>query len=133
MSASIDRPGGVTLVAVLTWISGLLDVIGGTILLFQTSVAATVEQFGGASQLIASAILAILIGVVVIVVGVGLLRGSNGARIVVTVFQVLSIMSSIFLAIAYPAGAIGEYFGVALSVIVLALLWSGRASAFFRS
>ena len=48
---AIDRPGGVTVVAVLAWISGALDILSGTLLLFQTSVAATVEQFGGASQL----------------------------------------------------------------------------------
>ncbi|WP_022893743.1 DUF7144 family membrane protein [Agromyces subbeticus] len=129
---SAVRPGGVTFIAVLTWISGLLDIIGGTILLFQTSVAATVEQFGGASQLIASAIITILVGGIVIAVAGGLLRGSPGARIVVTVFQVLSIALSIFLAIAYPAGAIGEYFSVAVAVIILAFLWTGRANAFFR-
>ena len=131
--SAIGRPGGVTFVAVLTWISGLLDVIGGTILLFQTSVAATVEQFGGASQLIASAIISILIGVIVIAVAGGLLRGSGGARLIVTILQVLSIASSIFLAIAYPAGAIGEYFSILFSVIVLAFLWSPRANEFFRS
>ena len=133
MSNSVDRPGGVTLVAVLTWISGALDILGGTILLFQTSIASTVEQFGGASQLIATAIFSIIIGAVVIVVAVGLMRGSGGARIVITIFEVLSIMSSIFLAIAYPAGAIGEYFGVAISLVIIALLWTRRASAFFRN
>jgi hypothetical protein len=130
---AIDRPGGVTLVAVLTWISGALDILSGTILLFQTSVAATVEAFGGANQLIASAIFTILIGVVVVAVAGGLLRGSPGARIIVTIFQALSIMSSVFLAIAYPAGAIGEYIGIAFSLIVLLLLWSRRANAYFRS
>ena len=133
MSNSVARPAGVTVVAVLAWISGLLDIIGGTLLLFQTSVASTVEQFGGASQLIASALLEILIGVVVIVVAIGLLRGNNASRIVITIFQILSIIGSVFLAIAYPAGAIGEYFSIALAAIVLLLLWTGRASAFFRS
>ena len=132
MSNAIARPGGVTLVAVLTWIVGLLDVLGGTILLFQTSVAATVEEFGGSSQLIASAIFTILVGVVVIAIAGGLLRGSPSARIVVTVFQVLSIMGGVFLAIAYPAGAIGEYIGIAISLVVIFLLWTGRANAFFR-
>ena len=127
-----DRPGSVTLVAVLAWISGALDVLSGTLLLFQTSVDATVEQFGGASQLIASALLTILIGVVVIVVGVGLLRGNSASRIVITIFEMLSIIGSVFLAIAYPAGAIGEYFSIAFSAIVLLLLWTRRASAFFR-
>ena len=130
---AIDRPGGVTLVAVLTWISGLLDVISGSVLLFQTSVDATVEQFGGASQLIASALLTILIGVVVIVVAIGLLRGNNASRVVITIFQILSIVGSVFLAIAYPAGAIAEYFSIAVAAIVLILLWTGRASSFFRS
>ena len=132
MSNSVDRPGGVTLVAVLTWISGALDILGGTILLFQTSIASTVEQFGGASQLIASAILSILIGVVVIVVAVGLMRGSPASRIVITIFEALSIMSSIFLAIAYPAGAIGEYVSILIALVIIALLWTRRASAFFR-
>ncbi|HET8779539.1 MAG TPA: hypothetical protein VFM66_05655 [Agromyces sp.] len=129
---AIDRPGGVTLVAVLTWISGLFDIVGGSLLLFQTSVEATVEQFGGSSQLIASALFTILVGVVVIVVAVGLLRGNNASRIVITVFQMLSIVGSVFLAIAYPAGAIAEYFSIAIAVIVLILLWTRRASAFFR-
>jgi len=130
---AIDRPGGVTLVAVLAWISGLLDVVGGSLLLFQTSVDATVDQFGGPSQLIASALLEILIGVVVIVVAVGLLRGNNASRVVITIFQIISIIGSVFLAIAYPAGAIGEYFSIALAAIVLILLWTSRASSFFRS
>ena len=91
MSESIDRPGGVTLVAVLAWISGLLDIFGGTLLLFQTSVASTVEQFGGASALIASAIVSILIGAIVIIVATMLLRGSSIARMIVTVFEMLSI------------------------------------------
>jgi hypothetical protein len=128
----IDRPGGVTFIAVLTWISGALDILGGTILLFQTSIAATVEQFGGQSQLIASAIFTIIIGVVVMAVAGGLLRGSPTARIVVTIFQVLSILSSIFLAIAYPPGAIGEYVSIAISLIVLLILWSPRSNTFFR-
>lgn len=119
--------------AVLTWASGLLDIISGSLLLFQTSVSATVEHFGGESQLIASALLTILIGVVVIVVAIGLFRGDNASRIVITVFQMVSIMGSVFLAIAYPPGAIAEYFSIAFAVVVLILLWTGRASAYFRS
>ena len=133
MSDSIPRPGGVTVVAVFAWISGLLDVIGGTLLLFQTSVAATVEQFGGESQLIASALLEILVGVVVIVVAIGLLRGNDASRIVITIFEIVSIVGSVFLAIAYPAGAIGEYFSIAVAAIVLLLLWTRSASAYFRN
>lgn len=129
---AVKRPGGVTLVAVLVWIGGALDIIGGTILLFQTSAAATVEAFGGSSTLVASAIGSILIGAATIIIAVGLLRGYAAARIVMTILEVLSIVAGIFFAIAYPANAIGEYFGAAISLIVIALLWSGRANAFFR-
>jgi hypothetical protein len=132
MSSSIDRPGGVTLVAVLAMISGVLDIIGGSLLLFQTSAEAAVERFGGESQLIASALFVILVGVVVIVVAIGLLRGNNASRIIMTIFQMISIIGSVFLAIAYPPGAIAEYFSIAVAVIVLFLLWTRRASAFFR-
>jgi hypothetical protein len=41
-------------------------------------------------------------------------------------------MGGVFLAIAYPAGAIGEYVGIAISLVIIFLLWAGRASAFFR-
>jgi len=133
VSGSIDRPGGVTLVAVLTWISGLLDIISGSLLLFQTSASAAVERFGGESQLIVSALATTLVGVVVIVVAIGLFRGNNASRIVITVFQMVSIILSVFLAIAYPPGAIAEYFSIAVAAVVLILLWTGRASAFFRS
>ena len=68
---------------------------------------------------------------VVIVVGVGLLRGNSASRIVITIFEMLSIIGSVFLAIVYPAGAIGEYFSIAFAAIVLLLLWTRRASAFF--
>lgn len=61
------------------------------------------------------------------------MRGSAGARVVVTIFQALSIISSVFLAIAYPPGAIGEYFSIAIAVIIIALLWTRRASGFFGS
>jgi len=38
----------------------------------------------------------------------------------------------VFLAIAYPAGAIGEYISIAFALIIIAMLWTRRASSFFR-
>lgn len=133
MSTSISRPGSVTLVAVLAWISGVLDIIGGSLLLFQSGVDAVVDMLGGAAPLIGSGLLTILIGVAVIVLAIGLLRGSNPARVAITAFEIVSVTGSVFLAIAYPAGAVGEYFSIAAALIVIALLWTGRANAFFRS
>lgn len=133
MSTSISRPGSVTVVAVLAWISGVLDIIGGSVLLFQSGVDAVVDKLGGAAPLIGSGLLTILVGVAVIVIAVGLLRGSNAARVAITVLEAISIVGSAFLAIAYPAGAIGEYFSIAAALVVIALLWTRPANAFFRS
>lgn len=133
MSSSISRPGSVTVVAVLTWISGLLDIVSGSVLLFQSGVPGIVDKLGGAAPLIGSGLFTIVVGVVVIVIAVGLFRGSNPARVTVTVLEAISILGSVFLAIAYPGGAIGEYFSIAVALIVIALLWTGRANAFFRS
>ena len=63
----------------------------------------------------------------------GLLRGSVPARLIVTVLQVLSILGSLFLAVAYigDASVIGEWLGLAVSVVLLILLWTPKASRFF--
>ena len=65
-------------------------------------------------------------------VAIGVMRGNNASRIAITIFEIISIIGSVFLAIAYPAGAIGEYFSIALAAVVLILLWTRAASAYFR-
>lgn len=131
-SASVNqRPGGVTLVAVLVWISGALDIIGGVLLLFMQNDVELQNSFGGTAGLITAAVGGMLLGLIVIVVARGLLRGRNGARLVITVVEVFSIVAGIFLAIAAPTLLSSELVGVVLSVIVLGLLWSRSASAYF--
>lgn len=129
------RPVGVTVVAVIAWISGALDLIAGIIMLFLLPVQDVVDEFGGTGALIGSAIGSIVIGLIVVIVAGGLLNGSPGARLVVTVLQVLSIIGSLFLAIAYRESptAITEWVGIVVALVVLILLWSRRASSFFAS
>lgn len=130
---AVKRPGGVTLVAILTWIGGALDILGGAILLTQAGDEGIAAAFGGTSGLYTSAIILILIGIVVIVVAGGLLRGSNTARAIVTVVQLFAIASGIYLIIVFPATAVSEAIGLAVSLFVLLLLWTGRANEFFRT
>ena len=47
---------------------------------------------------------------------------------IVTVVEALSIIGSFFLAFAYLSGAIGEWIGIVVSIIVLILLWTRRAN-----
>lgn len=131
MGAANGRPGGVTLVAVLTWIQGFLDVIGGIILLFNVNNPAFEREFGYGDSVLIAGIAAIVIGVVIIVVARGLLRGSRVSRGIVTVFVLLSLVSAVYVAIAIPAQLAAAIVSGLLSLVVLGLLWSGKAAGFF--
>jgi hypothetical protein len=119
------RPAGVTLIAVIVWINGLLSVIGGIVALI-----------AGGSAALTAAIVSIILGVLTIAVGVGLLRGSRVARVIATIFLVLSLASAIYsviVGISAPGSIIVPIVSGALALIALILLWTSRASSFFRS
>ncbi|WP_353807501.1 DUF7144 family membrane protein [Agromyces sp. SYSU T00194] len=122
------RPGGVTFVAILTWIGGFFDILGGAlVLLFGAGQAAE----GARVSLTTIAIVSIIVGVVAIAVAAGLLRGNSAARIIVTIVEVLSIAGSVWVIVVTPS-AIAEYFSIAFGLLIIALLFSRRANAFFR-
>jgi uncharacterized membrane protein len=120
-------------VAVLTWIQGFLDVIGGIILLFNVNNPAFEREFGYGDSVLIAGIAAIVIGVVIIVVARGLLRGSRVSRGIVTVFVLLSLVSAVYVAIAIPAQLAAAIVSGLLSLVVLGLLWSGKAASFFAN
>jgi hypothetical protein len=128
-----SRPGGVTLVAVLTWISGAINLVTGVLLLFQLGNADLVARFGGSAVVIALAVAVMILGIVVLIVAGGLFRGSNGARVVSTLFQVLSIVAAIYVSIQAPTFLWSSIVSIVVSIAVIALLFSGRANTFFRS
>jgi hypothetical protein len=129
--STVRRPGGVTLVAVLIWIAGALDIISGIILLTQSGDPEMNERFAGQTGLVSIGVSSIVVGIIAVIVAVGLWRGNTAARMIITVVQVLSIIGSLFLAIAYIGEPIGEWIGILASLIALILLWSRKASAFF--
>ncbi len=133
MSAAARRPLGVTLIAVLAWLEGALNIVAGALLLVLQHEPGVRDAWSDPAALITSAILTILFGLVVVLVAGGLLRGSNGARIVVTVVEVLAIAGDAFTAWAFPAQFAWSAIGALVSLIVIILLWTGRASDFFRS
>lgn len=132
-TAQTGRPTTVTIIGVLAYIAGLLDMISGVILFFLLPNEDVVDSFGGSGPLITAAIASIVVGLIVVVVAGGLLRGSQTSRLIVTVLQVLSLIGSLFLAVAYreTATATDEWIGIAVSALVLILLWTPKASAFF--
>ena len=118
------RPGGVTVVAVLAWISGAVNIIAGGLLIFAAIMAPDALWYG---------LVQLLLGIVTIVLSVGLLRGRPNARIVMTVVFVLNLISALFVIFFQQAQVwSGVVSGVAV-VIGLVLLWTRRANEFFRS
>lgn len=122
------RPGSVTFVAVLTYINGILNVIGGVILLItRDQVAAPVG--GGVAGVTTAAIISILLGIIVIIVARGLLRGSPGARVVVTVVMVIDILNGLLLLFTNQVAS--GIVQILWSLLIIVLLFTRRANGFF--
>jgi hypothetical protein len=117
------RPGGVTLVAVIAWISGAINIIAGLLLMFAAIMAPDALWFG---------LIQLAVGIVTIVVSLGLFRGRNVSRILVTVVFVLNLISAVFVIFVQQAQV---WSGIASGILVLigiVLLWLPRANEFFR-
>jgi hypothetical protein len=119
-----NRPGGVTLVAVLAWISGAVNIIAGILLLIAAIMAPAALWFG---------LVQLALGIITIVVSVGLLRGSSTARLVVTIVFVLDLLSALFVIFFQQAQVWSGVVSGVVVVIGLILLWTRRAGDFFRS
>jgi len=126
------RPLGVTIVAALAIVSGAFDVLGGIVLFILGSDAETVEAFGGSALLATAAIAAIAIGVIMVIIAFGLLRGNAVSRLAATVVQAVSLVMSIWFAIVEPSTLGTEIPSALLALAILVLLWSGEATRYFR-
>lgn len=119
-----QRPAGVTLVAVLSWIGGALNVVFGGLLLIASGFAAGPDT--------TIAIINVVIGLLTILIAGGLLKGNTAARMIITVLQVFTIASTgshLFLGGVSP---VSDIISITISVIVLLILWSRKSNAFFR-
>lgn len=117
MAAS--RPFGVTIVAIIAWITGALQIVTGVFSLF-----------GGNVTL---GVVGIVVGIITVLVSLGLFSGSSGARLVVTIVFLLNIGGSIYLLIAYPGQAWSAIGSLILPLLGLILLYTSRANAFFKN
>jgi hypothetical protein len=135
VSNIVRRPGSVTVVVVLTIISGILTLLGGLFLLLLGG-AATLDRLnvsGGA--VVIFGILYLIFGIITIIVGIGLRNGSRLARLLVTILMVIDIISAITSLIWFQTSQTltSGIIAIIVSVIVLALLWNRRASEFFAA
>ena len=133
--APARRPAGITLLAVLIVVSGLLGLIGSIAVIIGRGNDDFVKDTGvGSSTLLWVGIVGVIIAVVYLLVARGLTRGSGLARGLAALVAVLSLASGIYQAII-QSGSLrwSAIVSAVLALIVLSLLFSPRANAFFRS
>ena len=118
-----SRPGGVTLVAVIAWIAGAVNVIAGILMLIAALMAPDALWYG---------LIHLLLGVITIAVGIGLLRGSSTARLLVTIVFVLDLIWAVFVIFFQQAQIWSGIVSGILVLVGLVLLWTRRANEFFQ-
>jgi hypothetical protein len=136
MTLPTRRPGLVTLLLILVVIEGLFSIFVGLVLVFtRDSVTVTGDvQTSSSSVALWLGILLIVIGVVYLLIARGLATGNNFSRLLVAVVTVVNIAAALWLLFTHPGGARWSTVGsILLGVIVLAILYSPKASAFFRT
>jgi len=133
MAEAVGRPIGVAIVAVLAFLSGVVDVITGILLMFEGGNPEVANALGGPNGVLWAAIGSIFLGVVVLSLSFGIWLGRWVARMIVTVLEALSLIQSLFLAVANLGNPVGEWASVLVSAIVMILLWTRPASAYFRA
>lgn len=123
------RPRGVTVIGVVAYVGGIVDIVGGSMLLvLATGAALLANPLPGG---LFTAITVIIAGIIVVAVADGLMRGSGLARWIVTVVRGVSLITQI---VALTAGGVALLVGivsVVISAIVLGWLWIPAARDYF--
>lgn len=116
-----SRPVGVTVVGILIVIAGILGIVVGILGFLSGETAGW-----GIAVLIAS----LVIGVIYLLVAKGIFNGNSVSRLIVGIFTVISIITGFFAFFgSWSEGLVRILWGV----VILALLYGGRAKAFFNS
>lgn len=121
--AMTNRPLGVTLVAIIAWVSGLFQIIASIVVIFAGLFITWLAIVGWFS---------LVVGIVTLLVGVGLWRGNPTARTIAAIVFTVTIILEVISIFAGDSvwSAIG---GMILPAIGLILLYTRSARAYFGS
>jgi hypothetical protein len=131
--ASIHRPVGVTVIAVIAFIQATFSILGGIALLIERNSSALIDQIDRSSGTITTyGVAAIIWGIVAFFVAWGLWGGAPWARIIVTIVELLAIGGGIYLLFAWGGTYVWNgIWQILIGLVVLALLYGGRSDEFF--
>lgn len=125
------RPAELTVVVVLAYAQGVLDVALG-ILLLLTRYDDEIRADGDAFVMSILGAAVILFGLLVIAVASGIARGDRVARIVLTIGVALSLaLDAASIAVA-PTQSWGNVASAVIGVAILLIIWTGRGARHFR-
>lgn len=118
-----QRPLGVTLVAIIAWLTGFLQVLGSVIVIITAQFVTWPAVVGWIS---------LVIGAVTLAVGIGLWRGNPTARTIATIVFVINIVFEV-IGMFNGESLWSAILGSALSIIGLILLYTRQAREYFGS
>jgi len=128
MTSTASRPGGVTFIATLCAVFGVLELVAGVLAL--VFLPAIVEQGPmDSASVLWSAVALILLGIAYLLVSGGLYRGRELARAVVLLVSFVHAMNGLWLAFSGQL-TIGLV-TIAVALMVAALLFTGQGARYF--
>lgn len=151
MSDVRERPSQVTIVVILIWIAFALTVVGAiATILVGTGIAASdparvAEELknldlpeswatGVGPIVIVAGALMFVVAIIQAIFAVAIGRGSNVARILLTILMVIRIVSGVvFIVTSWGTETwmFGVFLSIALDIIVLLLLFNAKSNEFF--
>jgi hypothetical protein len=134
-TAMPGRPVGVTVVAVIAFIQGIIGVLMGIGLIVERNNDSLIEHIGQSSgQIQTYGWIAVIWGVLALLVGWGLWNGGDWARILVAILEVLHVAGGVYLLFAWSGHYLWQgIWQIAVGLVVLWLLFNPRSDDFFAS
>jgi hypothetical protein len=133
--AAPRRTVGVTVVAVIAFIQGIIGILMGIGLIVERNNDSLIEHIGQSSgQIQTYGWIAVIWGVLAVFVGWGLWNAANWARILVAILEVLQIAGGVYLLFTWNGAYLWQgVWQIVVALVVLWLLFNPRADAFFES
>ena len=132
-TTSQARPASVTTVSALVWIAAIIDLVLGAYMIWLSYNPDTLTLAANEGQVRWYGLMSLVIGAFTAAVAAGIAMGSQGARVLVMIVMGLRLAAAVW-ALTTVAG-ITVYqagFEVVIAIVVLALLSTRAASAYFR-
>jgi hypothetical protein len=129
------RPGSITLLVVLAFLSGLLNIIAGAIFIFlrnDPDIQRTLSA--GPNFVFWTGVGYLVVGVVTLLVAKGLSSGNSLSRFLIGLLSFVNLVYGLYGVVTHTGIARAQ--GIVTAVVALAmlvLLYNKRANAFFRT